>query len=173
MEKGYNQIIAVDEKDVVLKGWGRVLALLELGYVKAQVTILCGFTEDQKLAIVIADNKVVSTEYDERILAKELPRLTKMGLDVVFSEKEIKDLLLKVKDKGIITESTYDMSPRLYEHYNYIMMFFDNEMDFKYAKQLLRLPTVQDRMKPEKVGILRAIPGMKAIEIIKNENNNS
>jgi len=170
--EGYNQEIIIDEKMTCLKGWGRVLALIEDGYLKAEVGQISGLTEQQKLAMLIADNKVISNEYDLKLLSIELPKLQQLGLDTGFSEKEIKDIMMKVKEPKLETQqAVYDMSPRLYEHYNYILLFFTNEMDYKFAKQKLGLKTVQDRMKPGKVGTLRAIDGMQALKILQESKD--
>ena len=90
----------------------------------------------------------------------------------ILSEKEIKDLVLKMKpEEELSDQPAFDMTPRLYEKYNYILLFFKNELDFLYASQLLELKKMRDRMKPQKVGLYRGIDGMKAIELIKKSKN--
>ena len=164
---GYDQIIVIDEKKFILKGAGRWESLKERGYTNVEVEIKEGLTEDEKLAMMISDNKIVSTLYNNQILIKELPKLERKGLETIWTEKEIKELFMHTKEPLKPTESTYELSPKLYEHYNYILLFYKDERDFKQAKQMLGLKSVQDRMKPEKIGILRAIDGNEAFDKLK------
>ena len=162
------QPLVIDEKNVVLIGNGRLEAVKQLGWKKVEVVVKEGLTEDQKKALAILDNKSISTEWNEDLLAKQLPDLVDKALETGFSEKEIKDLLTK-SSKLIIDENepTYDLTPQLYEKYDYILMFFDNEIDFLNASQLLGLKKMRDRMKNQKVGLYRAVKGNDAIDIIK------
>jgi len=173
-EPNLSQNLVVDEKLTVLWGNGRYLAIgpENLNWKKVQVHIKYGLSQKEKRALAILDNKSVSTEWDEKLLALELPMLAAESLETGFSEKEIKDLVLKMKpEEEMTTEPAFDMTPRLYEKYNYILMFFKNELDFLYASQLLELKKMRDRMKPQKVGLYRGVDGMKAIELIKKSKN--
>jgi len=164
----YLQNIVVDEKNTIIIGHGRLIALKELGVDEIEVTVKEGLTEDEKLSLAIADNKIISNEWDEQLLAKELPKLQKKGLETGFNEKEIKDLKYKIQNANKeIEEPAFPLSPRLNEKYDYILMFFTDELDFKYASQLLKLPMVKDRIKHHEVGTCRAIPGMQAIKKIQ------
>jgi hypothetical protein len=163
------QPLVVDEKNTVLIGNGRLEAIQQLQWKKVEVIIKEGLSSDQKKALSILDNKSISTEWNDNILAQQLPELDALSLETGFTEKEIHDLLKKTNDSGIVedTEPVYDLSPKLHEKYDYIMLFFENETDFLYASQMLKLPKVKDRMKQNKVGLSRAIKGMDAIDIIK------
>ena len=46
-------------------------------------------------------------------------------------------------------------------------MIFKNEMDFLNASQVLNLTKMRDRMKPDKVGLYRAVDGVDALERLK------
>tara|TARA_B100001245_G_C22734675_1_gene356489 strand:- start:108 stop:746 length:639 start_codon:yes stop_codon:yes gene_type:complete len=163
------QPLVVDEKDVVMIGNGRLEAIKQLGWNKVEVIVKDGLSNDQKKALSILDNKSISTEWNEEILVKQLPELSQKSIETGFTEKEIHDLLKKSTDilAGADTEPVYDLTPKLYEKYDYIMLFFDNEVDFLYVSQLLKLKKMRDRMKPDKVGLYRAIKGMDAIELLK------
>jgi len=165
-EDGYDQEIVIDEKNTILKGKGRWMALLDRKFVQAEVVLKEGLTEEQKLTMIVRDNKIFSLEYDKEILSKVVPLLDKQGIDTGYSEKEIK-LLLADPNLEIEGEKTYDLSPRLYEHYDYIVLFFKTDLDFKFAKQVFNLKIVRDRMKHQKVGVLRAIDGITGIEQVK------
>ena len=163
------QPLVVDEKNTVLIGNGRLEAIKQLGWQTVEVIIKDDLSEDQKKALAILDNKSVSLEWNEDILVKELPDLSDKALETGFSEKEIKDLLKKfaIDPSAMVAEPVYDMTPRLYEKYDYVLLFFKNEMDFLNVTQMLGLKKMRDRMKPQKVGLFRAIEGMEAVKKIK------
>lgn len=166
---GYLQEIVVDEKNIIILGHGRYLSLEELPVEeKFEVTVKEGLTEDEKMQLMIFDNKIVSNEWNEEVLAKELPKLKALGLETGFGEKEIKDLALKMKDEPELEEEpAYPLTPQLHENYNYLMLFFKDELDFTYAKQLLKIKKAADRMKRDVIGWSRAIDGMEAIKLLQ------
>ena len=163
------QPLVVDEKNIVLIGNGRLEAIKQLGWQTVEVIVKDGLTEDQKRALAILDNKSISLEWNEDILVKELPDLADKALETGFSEKEIQNLLMKANKamEQNVEQPTYDMTPQLYEKYDYILLFFDNEIDFLNASQLVGLKKMRDRMKNQKVGLYRAVKGNDAIAKIK------
>ena len=166
------QPLVVDEKNTVLIGNGRLEAIQQLQWNKVEVIVKEGLNDDQKKALSILDNKSISTEWNDDILAKDLPMLSEKAIETGFSEKEIKDLLTKMSkvDLPEDEEMTYDLTPQLYEKYDYILLFFDNEIDFLNASQLVGLKKMRDRMKNQKVGLYRAVKGNDAIERIKKNS---
>lgn len=161
------QAICIDEEDTVLIGNGRLEAIIQMGWKKVEVNVLEGLTKDEKLQLAILDNKSISLEWNEELLAKALPKLADKGMETGFTEKEIADLIAKTTTLPELDHVVYDMSPRLYEKYNYILLFFRNEIDFLFASQLFKLQKMKDRMKPQKVGLYRAVDGMEAIKRIQ------
>jgi len=164
---GYDQEIVSDEHGTILKGKGRWLSLIDRGFTKVEHVVKRGLSEDEKLAMIIVDNKIFLNEWDDEKLLKTLPKLQEKGLDTGWSETEIKQLMLKMQDEPLVIESTYDLSPRLYEKYNYILLFFTTEPDFLHVSQMLKLKKMKDRMKPKKIGVYRAIDGNLAIQMVK------
>lgn len=164
------QPLVVDEKDMVMIGNGRLEAIKQLGWSKVEVIVKDGLSNDQKKALSILDNKSISTEWNEEILVKQLPDLSEKALETGFSEKEIHDILKKATDEILVgddEEPMYELTPKLYEKYDYIMLFFKNEMDFLNISQVLGLTKMRDRMKPDKVGLYRAVDGLDAVERLK------
>jgi len=163
------QPLVVDEKNTVLIGNGRLEAIQQLQWKKVEVIVKEGLSNDQKKALSILDNKSISTEWNDDILAQQLPELSSKALETGFTEKEIHDLLKKSTDNGIVedNEPLYDLTPKLYEKYDYIMLFYKNEMDFLHASQMFKLTKMRDRMKPDKVGMYRAIDGTDALLKLK------
>ena len=75
-EWGWTNPILVDETGMIIAGHGRVLAARKLGFTDAPVMVASGWSEAQKRAYVIADNRIaLSSGWDEEMLANELSDL--------------------------------------------------------------------------------------------------
>jgi ParB-like chromosome segregation protein Spo0J len=97
-EWGWTSPVLIDEAGGIIAGHGRILAAKKLGIPKVPVMIAKGWSEAQKRAYVLADNKLsLNATWDEELLVGELGDLR--GLDEVdlaligFSEKELAKLL--------------------------------------------------------------------------------
>lgn len=104
-EFGYNDPIAVDEKDVIIEGHGRYLALKELGYKSIEVIRLSHLSEEQKRVYILIHNKAcMSTGFDLEKLAEELEKIKIDGnIDISltgFSEFELENIL-KIEDNQL------------------------------------------------------------------------
>ncbi len=76
IEFGFNDPIAIDEKNVIIEGHGRYEALKQLGYVEVEVIEPDHLTEAQKKAYIIALNKLtMNTGFNEELLKVELERI--------------------------------------------------------------------------------------------------
>lgn len=97
-EFGYNDPVAVDEKNVIIEGHGRYLALKELGYKSIEVIRLSHLSEEQKRVYILVHNKAcMSTGFDSEKLAEELEKIKIDGnVDISltgFSEFELENIL--------------------------------------------------------------------------------
>ena len=82
-EFGNNDPIAVDENNMVIEGYGRILALKSLGVKEAECIRLVGMTDDQKRAYIHIHNQLtMNTGFDMDILAQELKSIE--GIDMSF-----------------------------------------------------------------------------------------
>ena len=92
-EWGWTIPVLVDEKDMIIAGHGRILAAQKLGITNAPLMVARGWTEAQKRAYVIADNKLaLNAGWDMEKLAVEIGDLSGMGFDLTltgFSEDEL------------------------------------------------------------------------------------
>ena len=67
----------------IIAGHGRVLAARKLGLTEVPVIVAAGWSEAQKRAYVIADNKLaLNAGWDEELLALELGDLEVLGFDL-------------------------------------------------------------------------------------------
>jgi len=96
-EWGWTNPVLVDEQGGIIAGHGRVMAATRLGLQEVPVIVARGWTEAQKRAYVIADNKLaLNAGWDEEALRIEMADLQELGFDldlVGFSEDELGDLL--------------------------------------------------------------------------------
>jgi DNA modification methylase len=92
-EWGWTSPILVDEAGTVLAGHGRLLAAERLGIGEVPVIVARGWTESQKRAYAIADNKLaLNAGWDETLLRLEVADLERLGFDLPlmgFSETEL------------------------------------------------------------------------------------
>jgi len=94
--------ILIDEHNQVIAGHGRLMAAKKLAHDDVPVIVARNWSEAQKRAYMIADNKLTdNSSWDEALLAKELNDLKGVGIDVEglgFEADEIDDLLKKLAE---------------------------------------------------------------------------
>lgn len=103
-EWGFTTAVLVDEDGGIIAGHGRVLAARKLGIKTLPVMVAKGWTDAQKRAYVIADNKLaLNAGWDNELLALELGELSDLGFDLEltgFKPEEIKTLELPDFEPG-------------------------------------------------------------------------
>src|SRR5260370_10954341 len=96
-EFGFTNPILVDGRDGIIAGHGRLLAARKLKLTEVPVIVLDHLTETQKLAYIIADNKLaLNAGWDEETLRIELQAIGEEDFDldlVGFSPEELAELL--------------------------------------------------------------------------------
>lgn len=96
-EWGWTVPVLIDEQGGIIAGHGRVLAAHRLGLSEIPVMVARGWSEAQKRAYVIADNKLaLNAGWDVELLKVELADLLAMGADlqlVGFDDAELADIL--------------------------------------------------------------------------------
>lgn len=82
-EWGWTIPILIDEDDRIIAGHGRLDAAKVLGYSTVPVIVARDWTEDQKRAYTLADNKLtLNSEWDYDVLKGELEALLDSDLDI-------------------------------------------------------------------------------------------
>jgi len=96
-EFGWTIPVLRDEAGGIIAGHARCIAARRLGWKEAPTMTAVGWTEAQKRAYVIADNKLsLGSEWDEDMLVMELGDLSTDGFDLAltgFGEDELRGLL--------------------------------------------------------------------------------
>ena len=114
-EWGWTTPILVDEAGGLIAGHGRVMAARKLGIAEVPVVVARGWSEAQKRAYVLADNKLaLNAGCDEALLRVELSDLRDMGAElslIGFGEDELASLLADGTE-GSPTPTPCRKSPR-------------------------------------------------------------
>jgi DNA modification methylase len=107
-EWGFTTAVLVDEDGGIIAGHGRLMAARKLGMTEVPVMVAAGWSDAQKRAYVIADNKLaLNAGWDNELLALELADIQGLGFDVEltgFSDEEIKDLMPVEITEGLTDE---------------------------------------------------------------------
>jgi site-specific DNA-methyltransferase (adenine-specific) len=116
-EWGFTTAVLVDEDGGIIAGHGRLMAARKLGMTEVPVMVAAGWSDAQKRAYVIADNKLaLNAGWDNELLALELADIQGLGFDVEltgFSDEEIKDLMPVEITEGLTDE---DDAPAVQEN---------------------------------------------------------
>lgn len=92
-EFGFTNPVLIDEDGGIIAGHGRVMAARKLGLVDVPVITMAGLTKFQKMAYIIADNKIaLNAGWDDEMLRVELETLNEASFDLSvlgFSDDEL------------------------------------------------------------------------------------
>jgi DNA modification methylase len=103
-EWGWTVPVLVDEEGGLIAGHGRVLAAKKLGLKEIPVMTAAGWSEGQKRAYVLADNKLaLNAGWDNDLLKVELEELKELNFDIDLTGFGIDELadLLSDKTEGL------------------------------------------------------------------------
>lgn len=92
-EWGWTTPILIDETEQVIAGHGRLMAARKLGMAEVPVIVAAGWTDAQKRAYVIADNKLaLNAGWDVDALKLELQEIDLEGFDLQLTGFQIGEL---------------------------------------------------------------------------------
>lgn len=143
-EFGFNQPLVIDWDNVVVVGHGRLLAAKELGMEEVPCVRMDNLTEEQINKYRILDNKLNESDWDVLNLKEELDGLEDMNFGNLELTKEdlFPDLFLEADLGGNKEEPEIKFTEELGEENNYIVLFFDDSVDWLQAQSLFGLETV-------------------------------
>ena len=164
-EFGFKVPIVIDINNVIIAGHTRFRASKKLGLKKVPCIIADDLNEEQIKAFRLADNKVSEfAKWDKGLLDGELLDIDLdmclFGFDEFFEEEEEE-------------EPEVEFTEVLEEEHNYVVLYFDNEVDWLQAETLFDIKQVKDYstrkdgvIKKEKKGIGRVLNGAEALNKI-------
>lgn len=114
-EFGFTNPIIIDDENTIIAGHGRVLAANKLKLKDVPCVQVTGWTDAQKKAYVIADNKLaLNAGWDEELLSIELGALQELDFDLSltgFSDDELGDLIGLEDEEGLTDEDAVPEAP--------------------------------------------------------------
>jgi len=150
--------IVVNKDMIILGGNMRFKACKEAGLKEVPI-IITDLTEEQQKEFLIKDN-VSGGEWDWDLLNEwDTEQLEAWGLDLPINLEEIKE----TKDIPDIGE--IEFSEELLLEHNYIVLYFDNAMDWEVAQEVYGLNKVKHHvtMNGQSIGLGRVINGKNFI----------
>ena len=150
--------IVVNKDMIILGGNMRYKACKEAGLKEVPI-IITDLTEEQQKEFLIKDN-VSGGEWDWDLLNEwDTEQLEAWGLDLPINLEEIKE----TKDIPDIGE--IEFSEELLLEHNYIVLYFDNAMDWEVAQEVYGLNKVKHHvtMNGQSIGLGRVINGKNFI----------
>ena len=169
-EFGFKVPIVIDSNGVIVTGHTRYKAAKKLGLEEVPTIMADDLSEEQIKAFRLADNKVSEkAKWNKDLLMSELFDLEMDMEQFGFDEEE---------EKEEEVESELEFGEILGEEHNYVVLYFDNEVDWLQAESLLNLKPVKCgstrkdgviTSKMTRKGIGRVINGREAINKIRGE----
>lgn len=169
-EFGFTQPVIIDKHNSVVAGHGRILGAKKAGLKQVPTVCLEDLTEEQIKAYRLVDNKLNESEWDSDLLKQSLDEIAEMDMEVFgFAMDSLADEELEIEPDVPFTEI-------LNEENNYIVLKFDNKVDWINALGVLGIekvkafPTKKNGNKKifgERAGVGRVIDGVKALEKMK------
>lgn len=187
LEFGFTNPLIVDSDFNLIAGHGRLEALKMLNRVEfkdnpikqVNAVFIDGLSETQKRALIIADNKIAENAiWDEELLKSELVELENFSDILGDIDLKLDDDFTDINEKKDTKKSEIEFTEILDEEHNYVVLYFDNKMDWLNLLSILELKSVKGfntgkSGNTKKIGLGRVVKGAEAIEKIKkafNEN---
>lgn len=170
-EFGFKVPIVIDVNNVIVAGHTRYKACERLGIMEVPCIIADDLDEEKINAFRLADNKVGEiAEWDLGLLDTELNEI-KLDMEQFGFLKEIEEVNETLSNKPEV-----EFTEVLGEEHNYIVLYFDNEVDWLQAESLFDIKpkmnlstkkdgTITENMKRISVG--RVLNGAKALEKLR------
>jgi ParB-like chromosome segregation protein Spo0J len=167
VEFGFTNPVLTDKRGTIVAGHGRVEAARSLGLEEVPCIRLEHLTEDQVRAYCLADNKLaLNAGWNMDILAAELKGLDAVGFDMSltgFSPEELAEIMGDTVEDTDPEEPApeVEFSEELLHAHNYVVLYFDNPLDWQVAQEKFGLKEVKDLIprKGQPTGIGRVIRG--------------
>ena len=168
-EFGFKNPIVIDKNNVVINGHTRLLASKKLGLKEVPVIVADDLTEAQVKAFRIADNKTSEyAEWNEELLKLELEQLEDMNFSMSDFDLNLEyGLFNEEVEKEENKEVEIEFTEELLERHNYVVLYFDNEIDWIQAETLFDIKTVKAKNDGREMkGVGRVLNGSKALNNI-------
>lgn len=174
-ENGWRAPITVSTRSgMVVRGHGRLMAAIFAGLAECPVDYQDYDSDEQEMQDMLADNRIAElAEIDQGMLDSMLGELSQVGADIELAGfLDDLDDGIEIKDE----KPEVPFTDVLNEEHNYIVLYFDNEIDWMQAQTLFDIKQVKafstrmdgsENPKTVKRGIGRVLRGATAIENLR------
>ena len=172
---GFKNPVILDKDNVIVAGHTRIESAKRLGITEIPCIYADDLTDEQIKAFRLADNKVAEiAEWDIDLLDTELDDILNIDMSDFGFEKTIEEKIKEAKETGEV-----EFSEVLGEEHNYIVLYFDNDVDWLQAQTLFDIEPVKcgstrkdgkinENM--NRIGIGRVLKGAEALnKIMENK----
>jgi hypothetical protein len=154
----------------------RLRALRELGFKEVDVSVVEAKTEEEKIEYSLSDNDRAGY-YEEDALAELVAGVAdKIHLDDykidLGDAKSLGQVLAAYLPEEEEEEPEIEFTEELLESHNFIVLYFDNEVDWLQAQSLFELKEVKaNHWQPgfDARGIGRVVNGARALEMLRQK----
>ena len=167
-EFGFKVPIVIDKDYIIVCGHTRYVAAKQLGLDVVPCVIADDLTDEQISAYRLADNKVAEfSEWDASLLDEELEKLLDFDMSAFGFFDDDEDEEEEEQEEEVAPE--VEFTEVLEEENNYIVLFFDNAIDWLQAETLFDIKSVKglstrkDGTGTPAKGIGRVLNGSKAL----------
>ena len=166
-EFGVVQPIVVDRNNTIIIGHCRYEAMKRLGYDELQedwVNVV-DLSEEEAEKLRLLDNKLNESEWSLDLL---LDSIQNIDFSDYMLDWDIKDFEEKEKEKEKREKVFEEMQLKSFEHYDYIVFVFDNQIDWLNMVNEFGLKKVNAGYGTvKKIGLGRVVKGEKLIERLR------
>lgn len=143
--QGWRQSITISNRSgFVVRGHGRLEAAKLLGLKQVPVDRQDYASEESETEDLIADNKIADfSSLDEGVLLDLIKNTKNLDLEMTAFTK---DEFSKMMETKVVAEGRIPLSPELFESHSYVVLYFDNELDWQSAKETLGLQMATDKV---------------------------
>lgn len=169
-EFGFKVPVIIDKNNVIVAGHTRIKAAKELKIDKIPCIIADDLTDEQIKAFRLADNKVSEfSEWDVPKLDLELMDIDNIDMiSLGFGEDEKESAEAKQQ------KELESMELKAFEHHDYVVFVFDNQMDWLNVCNKFGLKKVNAGYgSTKKVGVGRVVNGKRLFECLQYESFDS
>lgn len=159
-------LLVCPETNEVLSGNGRLMAAKKLGLEEIPVVYApAGMSEKQKADLVIASNKLVEVSgYNDNLkILMGMYELNAEDFGMVNMQEEL--------EKAEEEEPDLEFTEELFEEHNYVVLYFDNTVDWQTACEKFNIETKQaldSRAGYVRSGVGRVMRGADVLKLLKD-----
>lgn len=170
-EFGFINPVIIDKKQGIIAGHGRVMAAKQLELKEVPTIQASHLSAKQKKAYIIADNRLaLDAGWNEKTLMKELLDLEQQEYNLKLTGFEQSELDKILGNLDAETDGTIKFSEEVGEAHNFVVLYFDNDLDWLSAQTHFNLESVHSKRqngKPWSKGIGRVINGAEYLKKLK------